>query len=175
MYNTQGPGSIGVSLLRPKLTRHQPGAADLDFSSAVPSDLSGSITYRILLSQVLASLEFMRKFFDSPLNAAKNRYRYDYDKRIRKTQVSGKNEVVFAGRLPLSVKKNTPKRADKATYSKLIQRADAQLCIVGVQQEALTFDKNEVSNKKLMDRATHASSGNTNASVCEERSSIEGV
>lgn len=49
---------------------------------------------------------FLKEKIDSRLTAVQKEYKYDYDKRVRKTPAFKKSELVFVDRPPLVVKTN---------------------------------------------------------------------
>lgn len=75
------------------------------------------------------------------------RYKYDYDKHVRKKRVFEVNKLVHFDRLPLAVGTNNLKETDKLTYNKVPPRADGSYGIIIVKLHTLTIEENKVRNK----------------------------
>lgn len=83
------------------------------------------------------------------------------------------SELVFVDRPQLPVGTNNLKTTDKQKY-KLLPWADGPYRIISVQQHTMTMNENVVLNAMSIDRATLASSNNSNANVGDGRNAIKG-
>lgn len=103
-YDTQVHRCKGVSPFSSLLWINPSGLTAVDFPSANPSDLIGSVSPRILGYRRFPRLTLMRDKVDSRVNAAPKRYKYDYEKWEREKKPDSKtNEFVYVDRPPLVV------------------------------------------------------------------------
>lgn len=164
---------MGVSPFKLLEARHPPGVEAIDFPVAIPSDLCGNVSPRILRSRLLAELSFIKETVDSRSTAAPMRYKHNFNELLRRIPASKSNESESVYRLTLALKTNS-NNADELTYDKFLLRANGQFQIFRCQQHTLFMDMNSVPNIILIDCATHAASNNTVSSVGKDQNSIKG-
>lgn len=67
---------------------------------------------------------------DSRLTSARKRCKYDFKKHVRKTPVFRKSELVFVDRPSLLPGRHSLNTTDKATYKKLLSRAEQHIASI---------------------------------------------
>lgn len=150
-----------------------PGASKLKFPLWVTSDLSRSVSPRILRSRPVVRLTLMGEKCDSRLTAVQKQYKYDDDKCVRQTPVFKTNGLVFVDRPPLGVCTKNSKTTDRTTKNKLLLGAEGPYHIISGQNLNLSIDDNAVPNTISIDRAAPAPPDNTIASVGEGQNASE--
>lgn len=127
------------------LARHSPGAATVDFSSALQPDIPENVSLRVLHTRLLERLALMRENCDSGLSAAPKRYKYDYSRRVCEASAFKAATLVLVDRPQLPVYSNKSNDTDKPNANRLMPRVDRPFLIIGIEQD-MTINENGVSN-----------------------------
>lgn len=100
------------------------------------------------------------------LSRTQQRYKLEYDCRVRVTPTFRPSGLVFIDRPPKSeIKSGIADSIANATYSKLMPQNRGQFCIIAVNSHYLVIDENRVRDAVLIARALyapHSTTSNTN-------------
>lgn len=136
-YNTQVHLSTAVSPFSLILSRHPPEATLFNFPPVTSLEFSGNWSLRKLRNHLFATSASMREKIVNWLSATQSRWKYYYDKGVRKTPVLRPSKPVPVDRSPPAVRTNSASITDKPTFNKFLLISNESLRIISVKHHTL--------------------------------------
>lgn len=156
-YDTQVCWRTNTSPYRFLLSRQSSVPWLLTARMNVPSDSSDDTSPQAMRPKIRLLILALRSKINAHACKLQKRYKHNFERRVRETQVVTSNDYVFVNNPLLKLTAHSSAEAiSKQEYNKLQHRTARPFRIITVREKTLKIDENGIPKNVSMDRVAHA-------------------